>query len=335
MEAFNIPVVLLIFKRKDALMRILDIVSQVKPMKIYLVSDNGRNDEERRIVSECRASVERRIDWSCEVIKYYADDNRGVYNNIGGGAKWVFEREERAIFLEDDNLPAVSFFEYCRELLELYEENEKVLWICGTNYLEQYTASDGSSYMFSKQLLPCGWASWSHKFLKYYEGELNTLSDKAMGKIKEQYVNMELYKQQKDNFLRERYRIKSGKGPRSWDYQMLYSMLVNSMYGISPCYNLIRNIGADNVSEHGGTSLKMTMTNRFCEIATHEMEFPLRHPKEVAIDVAYEKRISRIILLPLSLRIGKRIRKVAVKIFHLDYDYSFVEAIRRHKKRRY
>ena len=113
-EQFDIPVVLLIFKRKDKRTQIIDRVSQVKPKKVYIIADGPRDDSEKKDVLECRAWLEGLIDWDCEVIKNYADTNRGVYENIGEGAKWVFEKEETAIFLEDDNLPEVDFFKFSK-----------------------------------------------------------------------------------------------------------------------------------------------------------------------------------------------------------------------------
>ena len=84
---------------------------------------------------------------------------------------------------------------------------------------------------------------------------------------------------------------------KSWDYQMLFSLRSNDMLGISPVYNQIRNIGADEFSTHGGTSLDKIMTKRFCEIPTRELELPLKHPKHIVIDQDYERLIGNIILL--------------------------------------
>ena len=131
---FNIPVVIFTFKRSNTLERIFNILREVNVSKIYLFSDNGRSDEEKALVSKTREEILKLIDWDCEVIKMFADENQGVFNQIGMGARSVFEKEEKAIFLEDDNLPEPSFFRYCEEMLNKYEDNEKVLWICGTNY---------------------------------------------------------------------------------------------------------------------------------------------------------------------------------------------------------
>ena len=113
---FDIPIVLFIYRRKSTLPQIVSRIAEVKPKKFYIIADGPRNDKENKEVIECRELVESLITWDCEVIKNYSIENRGVYNNIGGGAQWVFEREEKAIFIEDDNLPEVTFFDYAKEL---------------------------------------------------------------------------------------------------------------------------------------------------------------------------------------------------------------------------
>lgn len=304
MDSFNIPVVLIIFKRHEKVLRIIEQISRIKPTKMYLLADGPRNEDERAAVNKCREIVENAIDWECEVIKNYSPQNRGVYKNIGEGAQWVFNREKVAIFLEDDNYPEISFFEYCRELLEKYENDERVLWICGTNYLEEYEPQDGSDYMFTKLMLPCGWASWSHKFLKYYEGKLDSYNDWATKiRIKATYDNPYLYKMNRKSFNRIQYAWANNRLPNSWDFQMAYAIRANNLFGISPKYNQIRNIGADNDSIHGGNSMSNTMTARFCEKRTKVLTFPLKHPKLLLIDTEYERRVERIIIPPLKGRV--------------------------------
>lgn len=283
------------------------------------MSDEGRNEEEKKLVKEVRKKIEALIDWDCEVIKNYAIDNRGVYGNIGMGAKWVLEREESAIFLEDDNLPEITFFKYCETLLDKYKDEERVLWICGTNYLGKYKNENNDSYMFTQSLLPCGWASWADKFLKYYDANLDTLTNEIdIKKIKKNYKNKKLYKQQYFSIGGELYRKSVGKRYRSWDYHMAYSIRYHNLLGISPCYNQIKNIGVDNLSEHGGTSLNMEMTQRFCEIQTFPLEFPLKHPETIKIDQKYEKEIDSIILMPLKLRIKGCLIRVVKKLLRIN-----------------
>lgn len=329
MKSFDIPVVMFIFKRKEATLRILERVSQIKPQKLYLISDWGRNEEEIALVKSCRQAVEENINWSCEVIKNYADENCGVYDRIGLGAKWVFSQEPVAIFLEDDNLPELSFFEYCKQLLEKYKEDTRVLWVCGTNYLEKYHPEDGSSYVFTKHLLPCGWASWANKFLKYYDGELELFEDAQLVKrVRYEYDDKRLYNQQMESVSKEYDRKKRGDRYISWDYQMAYSIRVHNMYGISPIHNQIKNIGVDNFSEHGGTSFDNVMTQRFCGMESHPLEFPLIHPKTVICDRIYEKMVGRIILYPLSSRIKKKCGKIIKKVLRISPNVSLTNTLK-------
>ena len=328
MNQFDIPVALFMFKRKDTLLRIIKVLSIVKPQKLFLISDEGRNSKEKTEVAETRKAVEEAINWNCAVIKYYASDNRGVYKNIAGGAKWVFSQEEKAIFIEDDNLPEITFFEYCKELLDLYRDDERILWICGTNYLSEYENSTHDSYFFTQHLLPCGWASWSWKFNKYYDGDMDNYGKHPyMEAFKASYKSKPLLNQRLRSLEGEYRRGKQPGGFRSWDYQMLFSIRSNNLFGISPKYNQIRNIGADQFSSHGGTNLSMVMTRRFCEIPTKPLEFPLRHPTKVEIDKVYENKVTKIVLLPLSLRIKGSVIRIIKKILGIDSYVSIREAM--------
>lgn len=332
MEQFDIPVVLILFKRKDTVLKIISQLEKVKPQKIYLLSDDGRNEEEKLLVSDVRKTVENAITWECEVIKNYADGNRGVYANIGLGARWVFEREKMAIFLEDDNYPEITFFRYCKEMLIKYQNEPRVLWVCGTNYLGQYFNKQKESYMFTQHLLPCGWASWADKFLKFYDGGLVTFNDKKkIENFRNSYSSKALYNQQLESVKREFERQKSGKFG-SWDYQMLYSLRANNLFGISPSKNQIRNIGVDDNSIHGGSSLNITMTRRFCENPIYPLDFPFEEPEKIYVDSTYDKKIGKIILLPLSLRIKGKINKILKKILHIDANASLINEIKKRKK---
>ena len=324
MNKFNVPIVLFLFKRKDTLKSIVSQIRKIKPKKIYLIADGPRNSNEINEVLECRKEIEKLIDWECNIIKNYSDDNRGVYNNIANGAKWVFEREKMAIFLEDDNYPDDSFFQYCDEMLKIYKNNEKILWICGTNYLGRTDYQ--YDYYFTKCLLPCGWASWSDKFLKYYDGDLKGFKDKnKIYKFKKSFKNRRLFKQEMRLIRNEYKRICSNIKPISWDYQMEFSVRSNDMYGISPKYNLIKNIGVDSCSIHGGNDISNIMTKRFCEVETNSLKFPLVHNPNICVDEKYEKAISNIILYPFKYRLKYAMLRFIRKLFNIPSNITTKE----------
>ena len=310
MMPFDVPVALFMFKR-DKAVEIVRRIAAVQPRKLYLLADYGRNEDECRQAEAVRHAVEAEITWECDVIKNYATENRGVYENIGEGAKWVLAREKWAIFLEDDNLPEPTFFPFCREMLTRYEDDARVLWICGTNYLGNYHPKSGDSYVFTRHMLPCGWASWSNKFLRFYDGKMELYEDAAIQKrVAKNYCDPRLYRQYKGSWSGEYFRIKAGGRPISWDYQMDFSIKAHSLFGICPCQNQIKNIGVDGDSIHGGNSFSDEMTRRFCGMTSHPIPFPLQHPQSLQIDPIFEKKIGKIMLYPWR----QRVRSGAIRL---------------------
>lgn len=330
MQQFDIPIAIFFFKRIEKTQLIIKRLAVLKPKKLYLLGDGPRDSNEAVSVDECRRLVEDKINWDCEIIRRYAQTNIGVYENIAGGVKWVFEREENAIFLEDDNLPEISFFQFCKEMLLYYKEDNRILWICGTNYLLDYQPQDDSSYVFTHNMMPCGWASWGNKFMKYYDGELKLWNDPYINKrVRAMKYDSNLHNQDINCWERESYRIKNNQKPGSWDYQMSFTIRAHGLYGIIPKYNQITNIGVDMDSIHGGTSFKNVMTRRFCGLPTKEMNFPLKHPKIVKTDVVFEKRIAKIITYPLSIRIKCHIIWFIKKVLFINQQENLLSSIKR------
>lgn len=302
-DSFDIPVVIFIFLRKDTSVQIMNRIRLVRPRKLYILADAGRNEDEIALAAECRSAVEKVIDWECEVIKNYATTNRGVHAQIGMGARWVFEREEMAIFLEDDNLPEASFFYYCKEALIKYRKNKEIFWVCGTNYLVSCQPKNNASVFASRHLMPCGWASWAEKFLEYYDYDLQGTDSQGWEKrLKKDYKDLRLYRQQLRSIKQEVKRKQEGLRYRSWDYHTVFSLRMNNLYGIVPKYNQIKNIGVDNFSTHGGNSMELEMTKRFCGIDTIELEKPLTLPDVADLDFSFESKIGKIILYPFKAR---------------------------------
>lgn len=313
---FDVPIVLFLYKRSDTVIRIINVLRSIQPSRLFLIGDGPRLNEDAKTVYNARATIERNIDWPCLIEKNYADENRGVFENIAGGVKWVFSKVDSAIFLEDDNLPAQTFFQFCKEMLERYRDDERIFWICGTNYLNRYESPNGSSYVFTKHLMPCGWASWANKFNEYYDSNFQLLNDRqALRTARRSYQVKALYRQQIRSARSEIYKKKKTGRYDSWDFQLPLTIRANELYGISPCVNQIVNIGVDEHSAHGGTSLSKEMTRRFCSIVSAPLSFPLVHPTEVAIDVEYERRVGNIILAPFAFRVKIVVAKAIKRLF--------------------
>ncbi len=328
------PVVLFIFKRSETLPAIIDRIRSYAPEKLYILGDGPRSPDEAVLTEKTRSLALSLVNWECQVIEKFERENIGVYRNIGEGAKWVFSKEKRAIFLEDDSLPEITFFRYCDDLLDRYENNSEILWVCGTNYLEDTQSLDQSSYYYTRNLLPCGWASWSSKFLSEYDGELASLNEETVSTMRETYQDKRLFEQELQAVKQTRFNYLRNPNSISWDRQMVFSVRSKLRYGIAPALNQIRNIGADEHSIHGGTSTKKTMTGRFCEIPTHPLSFPLKAPANLRINQEFETEIEAIILQPFSGRMLRQIGRMIKRMCGIDPDDSLALILKNRSLRR-
>ena len=184
--------------------------------------------------------------------------------------------------------------------------------------MKKYHNADGSDYVFSSHMFPCGWASWSHKFNKYYDKDFSGFTTENLQRIKDSYSNKRAYRKDYKNWQLEISEKKQKGRYKSWDYQMSFSLRLHNKIGIVPCYNQITNIGVDSFSEHGGTSLKNPMTKRFCELESYELEFPLKHPNLKKVDEIFEKKIDEIEIPPRYFSAYLEIIDVMYKLVSLS-----------------
>jgi hypothetical protein len=327
------PVCFFIFKRSNSLPLIAEKMKKAGVEKLYVLGDGPRNDTEVSAVDDARSLAKKLFSWSgLEVIFEFNQTNRGVYNQIVGGAKKILAKEGQAIFLEDDNDPDVTFFRFCENMLSLYEDDKRVLWVCGSNYFNDIQPDDGD-YFFSQQLLPCGWASWGEKFLKYYDGDLSFLGvPHAKSKLRKKYkYDRCVFEQQWSCFKNEIFYMKNYGHYFSWDYQMALSIKENDLFGIVPKTNLITNIGIDQFATHGG-SKKGVMTNRFCGIPSIPLSFPLISPSEIKISPKFEKRIARCRKTPTHVYFFGKIRDFVRRRILLLRDDQPVKSLFHRKK---
>ena len=80
------------------------------------------------------------------------------------GVSWAFTYVDRLVVLEDDCVPSQSFFPFCKEMLDKYENNTHIGWIDGMNHLGVYKECP-YDYFFG-QCCCWGWATWKRNWDK-------------------------------------------------------------------------------------------------------------------------------------------------------------------------
>src|SRR4051794_41900142 len=92
-------VALLLFRRPEETARVFERIREARPRRLFLIADGPRrgNEEDARGCEEARAVVER-VDWPCDVVRDFADENLGLKRRIPSGLDRVFgEAGEAAV----------------------------------------------------------------------------------------------------------------------------------------------------------------------------------------------------------------------------------------------
>lgn len=281
---FQTPILMVVFNRPDTTRKVFEEIRAIKPEKLYIAADGPRSNRagEEQLCRETR-DIFNRIDWPCKITKLFRDTNLGCRKAVGSAISWFFEQEEEGIILEDDCLPHPSFFEYCRQLLQEYRNDSRIMMICGDNFLKNELTSE-ESYYFSRYCHIWGWASWKRAW-QHYDIDL-----KGFPAFKEQRLIRNIFSDPLErNFWLNIFQNVYDKKIDTWDYQWSYALFTQNGLNIVPAHNLISNIGFGANATH--TSGKM---KEFAEMPVHEIKIS-KHPEHVipnrAADSIIETRL--------------------------------------------
>jgi hypothetical protein len=242
----DIPVVFIIFNRPQTTKRVFKAISEAKPKKLFVIADGPRLNKPGEIDTcmETRSIIED-IDWDCEVYKNFSDVNLGCAIRISTGLDWVFDQVEAAIILEDDCLPEQSFFPFCKELLNLYWDDERIFSISGS-HLPWFKKRTNFSYFMSSNAHVWGWATWKRGW-EIFENDgkklLSRLKTENLTSDFDFYSSYPYVQMLKDQIA---------KRNNSWAILWYASTFLDKKYTLYPGHSLIRNIGFDGSGTHSG-----------------------------------------------------------------------------------
>lgn len=278
MNKYDVPILFCTFNRLECTQKVFERIREIKPERLYLLSDGPRenvNDEKEK-VEAVRKYLEENVDWECQVYKNFASKNMGCGKRMSSGISWAFEKEERLIILEDDCLADLSFFKYCKELLELYENDENVMLIGGYNPLGMWK---DKSFVFTPFAEIWGWATWKRVW-EQYDYDISDWKEHKISPYMKSFMNDKEIKHYTQLFD-----CVYAHEIDTWDYQLQYLVLKRGALTVVPCKNMIKNIGFGVDATH----TKTTPINLCNE--SFEMEFPLCIPANVKGNEEYNKQI--------------------------------------------
>jgi hypothetical protein len=278
------PVVFLVFNRPDLTARVFEVIRAARPKQLLVVGDGpraSRPDDAAR----CTATreVTERVDWPCEVLRKYADENLGCGPNISRGIDWAFSHVEEAVMIEDDGLPEPTFFPFCAEMLERYRDDARVMHIAGTNFAAPPDAYLGYSYGFNAfGPIYGGWATWRRAWREYDYTMATWPEFRHSGMMAGLPGGRRWLK------ILEREWEKAHAGEQTWDHQWQYAVMSRRGLSISPSVNLLSNLGFGR-----DDATQTPLAGDLAELGLHAMTFPLRHPPMIAENPWIERHFAR------------------------------------------
>lgn len=294
----DVSVLILFFNRPNQLGQVFEQVKIARPSRLFLYQDGPRSEKDMPGILACREVVSD-IDWKCDVHTLYQEKNYGCDPSEFISQKWAFSMSDKCIVLEDDDIPSQSFFHFCKEMLDRYEDDTRITMISGFN-VEEETKDIQEDYFFSTNLSIWGWASW-RRVIDQWDEHYTWFDDKQTVSQLENIIRERGYR---DDFLPMCRRHKS-QGKAFYETILWSHMLLTNGLSIVPRRNLINNLGATADSTHFGGTLetlpsgyrRIFTMKRFemdAFVAPNDSSFGLKHPKHVMEHLPYRHRTYRI-----------------------------------------
>lgn len=287
----DVAVLMLFFNRPETFKQVFAAVREARPSKLFLYQDGAREGNEKDAigVAACREiASDENIDWECEVHRMYQEENYGCDPSEYISQKWAFSVVDKCIVLEDDDVPSQSFFPFCKEMLDRYENDQRVWMISGIN-TDEITPDVPYDYFFTTAFSIWGWASW-RRVIDTWDGEYGFMKDDFNRKQLEAIVKERDYRH---DFMKM-CAGHAAAGKPFYESIFWASMLMNNGLAIMPTRNMINNVGASADSTH--FSALKTMPSRLRRIFTmkrYDVTFPLKHPKYVMEFMPYKDSFYR------------------------------------------
>ena len=289
---FEVPILLLGFNRPDLTSKVIARLRQVRPKRLFVAVDGPRSNrpgEEALCVEVARIATTP--DWPCTIETRISTTNQGCRRAVSSAINWFFENVDEGIILEDDCVPSDDFFRFCSEMLSVYRSDERVMSICGSQYVDGINLTPHSCY-FSYFADLWGWATWRRAWVKYDSDMQGWPAFKALGGIEAvtrgRLASARAFHNAFDQTFHERI--------DSWGYRWIFSVMAQSGLACYPTRNLITNVGFRSDATHTisiGDGDLPPMANRILQ----EIDFPIKPPPFVARSSKFDEMIETVRLM--------------------------------------
>lgn len=281
----KIPVLFLIFNRKDASIKAFQAIKTYKPDQLFIAADGPRpqKEGEKEKCEETRQAVLEMIDWPCEVKTLFRDENLGCAKAVSSAIDWFFENVEFGIIVEDDIILSQDFFRLAQVIDSKYRDDDRIMCVNAQYIGPEHKIPE--TYRFSVMASPWGWATWRRAWkkmdmtmslypkigIKQYIKSYGIVK----GLLKHYYIWKPAYKI-----------ISSGGDISSWATRWDFNVFANNGLVVIPLKNLAVNIGCTGI---GGAHYSADDENLYSWLKLESLPEEITHPIEIRHDKFLKK----------------------------------------------
>jgi hypothetical protein len=237
---YNVPILLITFKRCDFLPNILDEIIKINPAKLYIFQDGPRNKDDLKDVLKVRSLLSKYFEKTdIEIHKNFKEKNIGVALGEPKAIDWVLMKEKYVIVVQDDVLIKNDFFVFMKNVLTKYENEDRILAVNSVNFYHDNYKNLKESFYLSRFFVPWGWAVWrrSWRLFDFYIRDYPFI--KKNKEYKSRFLNYK-HRFYLESFLEAIYKNKFNT---TWDLQFEYLAYKYNKFFVSPRQNLAKNLG--------------------------------------------------------------------------------------------
>lgn len=192
----------------------------------------------------------------------------GDNGNFRSLVRFVFEKYDRLIATEDDNIFSKAFLDFINKGLEKFKDDHSVLSINGYRHFYDVKFGDNNYYMQNVDFSAWGYGIWKDRYEVFMNNNTNKYWRKKAMSLKNWWKVYTCGLNRLIWFVHEQV-----KPPTSTDYTFSIYMPVNNMNVVMPKVSMVRNRGWDGTGEHcPGTDAEMSSLHVNQELY-HKPEF--------------------------------------------------------------
>lgn len=238
------PILLFVYNRPEHTRLTLEALRKnhlSDSSSLYIFSDGYRNETDREEVMKVRELI-RSFEGFAAIHIEEKRENVGLARNIIEGVTRVVNEHGKVIVLEDDLITSPYFLTFMNNVLDRYEQEEKIAHVQG--------------FCFPLQGLPdaflikwtgsWGWATWKRAWDLF-----NPDGEALLTEIMKKKLNREFDFNGNYPFTRMLRRQVNGEND-SWAIRWNASLFLNNRLSVNAGKSLVQNIGFDGSGRHSG-----------------------------------------------------------------------------------